>query len=90
MLTFIEAGTEQAADLGYGDEPYFLALERKLDAVAKSWPGLSAEERAQAATRLARVRKRARNIGWGYGDYVDEVVTALETSDARKPRSDTR
>jgi len=36
MLTFIEAGTEQAADLGYGDEDYFSALENKVDAVAKS------------------------------------------------------
>src|SRR2546428_12744775 len=37
MLTFIESGTEQAADLGYGDENYFSALENKIDAVTKSW-----------------------------------------------------
>ena len=36
MLTFVEAGTEQAADLGYGDEQYFSAMERKVDAVLKS------------------------------------------------------
>ncbi|OFV93217.1 MAG: hypothetical protein A3H95_11225 [Acidobacteria bacterium RIFCSPLOWO2_02_FULL_64_15] len=30
MLSFIEAGTEQSADLGYGDDGYFTALERKL------------------------------------------------------------
>jgi hypothetical protein len=36
MLTFVEAGTEQAADLGYGDEPYFNALQIRLDAVARS------------------------------------------------------
>src|SRR5262245_39166192 len=45
MLTFLEAGTEQAADLGYGDESYFGALERKLDAIAKSWPDLSPGDR---------------------------------------------
>ena len=27
MLDFVEAGTEQAADLGYGDDAYFAALE---------------------------------------------------------------
>ena len=27
MLTFVEAGTEQAADLGYGDDAYFNALQ---------------------------------------------------------------
>jgi hypothetical protein len=31
MLTFVEAGTEQAADLGYGDEAYFKALQIRLD-----------------------------------------------------------
>ena len=77
MLTFLEAGTEQAADLGYGDESYFGALERKLDAVAKSWPDLSPTVRKDAAKRLDWVRRRAQNIGWGYCDYVDDVVTAL-------------
>jgi hypothetical protein len=35
MLTFIEAGTAQAADLGYGDEAYFDALQIRLDPVAR-------------------------------------------------------
>jgi hypothetical protein len=30
MLTFVEAGTEQAVDLGYGDDAYFSALETKV------------------------------------------------------------
>ena len=80
MLTFIEAGTEQAADLGYGDDPYFSALENKVDAVAKSWSQLPATAQAQAATRLARVRERAKDIGWGYGDYLDDVVAGLTVS----------
>jgi hypothetical protein len=77
MLTFLEAGTEQAADLGYGDESYFGALERKLDAVAKSWSDLSADARKHAGRRLERIRRRAQSIGWGYCDYVDDVVTGL-------------
>jgi hypothetical protein len=65
MLTFIEAGTEQAADLGYGDENYFATLENKVDAVAKAWPVLSGEERTRVSARLDWVRKRAQAIGWG-------------------------
>jgi hypothetical protein len=80
MLTFLEAGTEQAADLGYGDDPYFAALERKLDAIAKSWSDLSADARKDKAKRLDWVRTRAQSIGWGYGDYVADVVTALQRS----------
>jgi hypothetical protein len=80
MLTFVEAGTEQAADLGYGDDSYFAALERTLDTIAKLWPELSAPARCDAAKRLDWIRKRAQHIGWGYGDYVIDVVTALEHS----------
>ena len=87
MLTFIEAGTEQAADLGYGDENYFSALENKLDAIAKSWRTLPAEARAKAAARFAWVQRRAQQIGWGFGDYVDEVVARLN---AAEPRAATR
>src|SRR5438093_12363217 len=89
MLTFIEAGTEQAADLGYGDESYFSALEDKLDAVATSWPTLPADARAKAATRLAWVQTRAKDIGWGFGDYVDDVVARLNRMD-REPRASAR
>ena len=77
MLTFIEAGTEQAADLGYGDEAYFSALENKLDAITKSWRELSPTTQVAMATRLARVQTRAQQIGWGFGDYVDDVVARL-------------
>jgi hypothetical protein len=87
MLTFIEVGTEQAADLGYGDEDYFSALENKINAVAKSWPTLPADARAKAATRLAWVQERATAIGWGYGDYVDDVVTRLKVPGAEKAGS---
>jgi len=83
MLTFIEAGTEQAADLGYGDEDYFSALENKVDAVAKSWPTLSAEERTKALGRLDWVSKRATAIGWGYGDYVGDVVARLQDTETK-------
>jgi len=82
MLTFLEEGTEQAADLGYGDESYFGALERKLDAVAKLWPDLSPTARKDAAKRLDWIRRRAQDTGWGYCDYVDDVVTALLASNA--------
>jgi hypothetical protein len=85
ILTFLEAGTEQAADLGYGDESYFGALERKLDAVAKSWPDLSPEVRKDAAKRLEWVRRRAQKIGWGYCDYVDDIVTTLLRSTGNSP-----
>jgi hypothetical protein len=82
MLTFIEAGTEQSADLGYGDDSYFSALEAKLDAVAKAWRELSPPVQVATAKRLARIRDLAQDIGWGYGDYVADVVARLKVADA--------
>ena len=51
MLTFVEAGTAQAADPGYGGEAYFNALELRLDAVAKEFDTLPADLRATVRTR---------------------------------------
>ena len=82
MLTFVEAGTEQAADLGYGDDPYFSALETKVAAIMKSLGALSSEERTSATARLVRVRNRAQDIGWGYGDYLSDVVARLQPSES--------
>jgi hypothetical protein len=86
MLTFVEAGTEQAADLGYGDENYFAALENKLDAVARLWPTLSADVRTTIGERLKWVQGRAKAIGWGYCDYVDDIVARLKVSGHDHPR----
>jgi hypothetical protein len=76
-LTFIEAGTEQSADLGYGDEQYFGALERALDSIGKVWVHLSQERRQDASVRIQRIAARAASIGWGYGDYVQDFVALV-------------
>jgi hypothetical protein len=78
MLTFVEAGTEQAADLGYGDEAYFNALQIRLDAVAKEFATLPADVRAKVRARLGRIQMRAQDVGWGFSDAVDDVIHALE------------
>jgi len=83
MLTFVEAGTEQAADLGYGDEAYFGALQIRLDAVAKEFETLPEEVRANVRARLGRIQVRAHDVGWGFGDAVDELVRALDARAAR-------
>lgn len=78
MLSFVEAGTEQSADLGYGDDGYFTALERKLDAIDEAFDDLPHSDQAAVLRRLSRVRARAQDIGWGYGDYVGDVVGRIE------------
>jgi Arc/MetJ family transcription regulator len=82
MLTFVEWGTEQAADLGYGDEAYFDALQIRLEGVAKEYDTLPADVRAKVRARLGRIQVRAQNVGWGFTDAVDEVLHAVDV-DAR-------
>jgi hypothetical protein len=83
MLTFLEAGTEQAADLGYGDDAYFNALQIRLDAVAKEFDSMPTDARAKVRARLGRIQGRAQAVGWGWGDSVDEAVHALDVRAAR-------
>ncbi len=83
MLTFVEAGTEQAADLGYGDDAYFYALQIRLDAVVKEFDTLPADVRAQVRARLGRIQMRAQDVGGSLIDAVDDVIHALDARAAR-------
>lgn len=87
-LTFIEAGTEQAVDLGYGDDQYFSTLARQARAIATSWSALPVKPQEQMVTRLRAVRDRGKSLGWGYGDCLDEayraVVDSLRSSPSNK------
>jgi len=77
MLSFVEAGTDQAADLGYGEERYFGALERALDGVAATLAELAPDTRRRAVARIQQIAARADSIGWGYCDYAREIATQV-------------
>jgi hypothetical protein len=77
MLSFVEAGTDQAADLGYGEERYFGALERALDGVAATLAELAPDSRRCAVARIQQIAARADSIGWGYCDYAREIATQV-------------
>jgi hypothetical protein len=78
LLTFVEAGTEQAADLGYGDEPYFSTLERKLAEAASLLDALPDEARGSAVARFIRLGAYQDQIGWGYGDYLGDIAARVQ------------
>ena len=78
LLTFVEAGTEQAADLGYGDDAYFSTLERKVDEAVSMLDALPDEARGEAVARFIRLAEYQQKIGWGYGDYLADVAARVQ------------
>jgi hypothetical protein len=61
----------------------FNVRQIRLDAVAKEFDPLPADARATVRARLGRIQARAKDIGWGFGDAVDELVHALDARVAR-------
>lgn len=77
MLAMVEAGTEQAADLGYGDDAYFASLERVLRSVVDALPSLPESARRSIEQRLLKVAQTAEPVAWGYGDSVHEITAPV-------------
>jgi len=78
MLDFVEAGTEQAADLGYGDDVYFAALERKVNEIVGLLKTLPSADRHTHTERLIRLGEYQGTIGWGYSDFLADVAAKLQ------------
>jgi len=90
MLALVEAGTEQAVDLGFGDgESYFASLERVLESVVEALPSLPVSAQSNLVQRLRQVAERSEPTGFGYGDAVREItapVTSPQASSRRRSR----
>lgn len=88
MLEFVEAGTEQAADLGYGDDAYFGALERKVNEVVRLLPTVTEVHRPGIEARLIQLGRFRDQIGYGYGDVLGDVAASVQDQrrQSRGPR----
>lgn len=76
MVTFVEQGTALAAEVGYGDQAFFLSLESMLSRALARFSKSPPEVVHAIAPRLLDLPEAARDIGWGYGDYVADAVAA--------------
>lgn len=79
ILTFVEAGNRFTNEYGDIDEPFYAGLELMLadfrDLLLAN-PGYYAE--GDLAQRLIDLGREAGGLGWGYGDFVTEVVGEIQ------------
>ncbi|MGH9881978.1 MAG: hypothetical protein ACRD6N_11135 [Pyrinomonadaceae bacterium] len=78
LMTYVEQGAEFTHDYGDIDERFYNSVESALDELAallhNEAPGMYPE----LSERLARVEQITDGIGWGFHDYIGDVVGELE------------
>jgi len=79
MLTYVERGHKFTLDFGDIDEPFYDKLINMLEhfAIELRRSPAKYELYEQFRSRLIAIRKNS-DIGWGYGDFIQETVDELE------------
>ena len=78
LMTYVENGAEFTHEYGDIDGPFYNSVESALGELAGLLRGEAQELYPQFSERLARVEQMAQGIGWGFGDFVADVVWQLE------------
>jgi hypothetical protein len=78
LLTFVENGTRFTHDYGDIDERFYNGVESALDELATLLRGEARALYPGFAERLAKVERMSRGIGWGFHDFVADVIGSLE------------
>lgn len=78
LMTYVENGTRFTREFGDIDERFYSSVESALDDLAALLRGAARALYPQFRDRLASVEQMADGIGWGFHDYVGDVVGGLE------------
>lgn len=78
LMTYVENGTRFTDQYGDIDERFYNSLESALTELATLLRGNAREMYPQFSDRLAKVEQKASGIGWGFHDFVADVVGQLE------------
>lgn len=78
LMTYVENGAEFTHIYGDIDEGFYNSVESALEELAGLLRGAAQEMYPRFSERLARVEQMAGGIGWGFGDFVADVVWQLD------------
>ena len=78
LLTYVENGARFTHEFGDIDERFYSSVESALEELAALLRGEARGMYPQFRDRLARVEQMTEGIGWGFHDFVGDVVGQLE------------
>ena len=78
LMTYVENGAEFTSTYGDIDERFYSSVESALVELAGLLRGEAQEIYPQFGERLAGVERMTEGIGWGFHDFVADVVWQLE------------
>ena len=84
LMAYVENGTRFTHEYGDIDERFYNSVETALDELAALLRGEAREIYPQFSGRLAEVEKMSDGIGWGFHDFVADVVGRLERDLGRR------
>ena len=78
LMTYVENGTRFTHEYGDIDERFYSSVESALDELATLLRGEAREIYPKFSDRLAKVEKMTDGIGWGFHDFVADVIGRLQ------------
>ena len=78
LMTYVENGTRFTHEYGDINERFYDSVESALDELATLLRGAARDMYPQFRDRLAIVERMTDGIGWGFHDFVGDVVGQLE------------
>jgi hypothetical protein len=78
LMTYVENGAQFTHEFGDIDERFYNSVESVLEELAALLRGVARELYPQFSERLARVEQMTDGIGWGFHDFVANIVGQLE------------
>ena len=84
LMTYVENGVKFTHEFGDIDERFYNSVESVLEELAVLLRGEAQGIYPQFRDRLARVEQMTDGIGWGFHDFVGDVVGQLEEELGRR------
>ncbi|GBE00930.1 hypothetical protein BMS3Abin08_00354 [bacterium BMS3Abin08] len=79
MVRYLETGNKFTVEFGDIDEQFYSSLESMFERILAVLRKQSADVQEKYFSRLEDVVSSARNIGWGYYDYISDIFSEYES-----------